>query len=478
MGSYSENNSAGPYPAGDWRTMVAPPPVERTGLHGGPLSVPSLTLPDFIRFAIALAVIPLLVDGLVPQLEMAFFDGGYPIRVNFYLFFGLLVFWAYLRKRFYSSELVIPGVLLGSYVLLDAVHLMANEGIPPGEILRSSLVAFAFLMFATVALSLRIGVSEKVIVRLILLMLLANFVVQLRQFQTNSPVLPEQARDMSWQVDTDVFIDGQQRAFGLFANGLDAGVFCAFTGALGVAYCRKFSRLPIGLSILAISAFGCYASYTRAPLIALVLSIITTFLLRPRFARFPIRFLPLVWGALAVVIIVVATASPFLGKGLENSTSTVMRMQGWFVCFQSFTSSSTLEKLLGSGIASGLHVTAGHELTKYVPFSIDNMFINLTLYFGLLCLVPACFLIWKAWRFLQYRAVSGGTSLQIAAAAFGSTIFFLGMYNNGSTIWAAVVIISALCVGEPEPTKVRSVVQSWGEGLQFQKSTQSDTPGI
>src|SRR6185437_6670171 len=390
---YSDSDDGSRYRLSNWRTSATIPSVGRT--------LPSLaTLPGFLRLAIAFAVIPLLVDGLVPQLEMAAFGGNIPIRINFYAFAGLLVLWGLIREKFYSSALSAPALSLTLFLVVDAIYLIANVGVSAGEILRASLAAFAILLFASVALSLRIGISEKLIVRLILLMLLANFVVQVMQFEKNTPILSEQSKDQNWRVDSDKYIDGTQRAFGLFSNGLDAGVFCAFTGALGAAYCRKRSRVPAGVAIMAISAFGCYATFTRVTLIALIAAWVSVFLLKPRFRKSPIRLLPLIWGGVAVLLLGIAVIYPSLGNGLDNSTSTLVRLHAWYVSFQRFSASSLSEKLLGSGTASGLHVRPGQDLTRYLPFSIDNLLISQSLYFGLMALIPSLFFIWKAWRFL------------------------------------------------------------------------------
>src|SRR6185437_1623979 len=145
---------------------------------------------------------------------------------------------------------------------------------------------------------------------------------------------------------------------------------------------------------------------------------------------------------------------PSLGNGLDNSTSTLVRLHAWYVSFQRFSASSLSEKLLGSVTASGLHVRPGQDLTRYLPFSIDNLLISQSLYFGLMALIPSLFFIWKAWRFLLSRAINDGSPFEIAAAGFGSTIFLLGMYNNGSSVWTSIVLISALCVRAPESARI------------------------
>ena len=100
---------------------------------------------------------------------------------------------------------------------------------------------------------------------------IACLIISAAQFFTNSPVVRTDSSDLTFHVQSYQFID-QTRAFSLFANGLDAGVFYSFMGGIATSFCLRRRTRKFGLVLFLLCAFGCYATYTRLAMVGFVVS--------------------------------------------------------------------------------------------------------------------------------------------------------------------------------------------------------------
>jgi hypothetical protein len=410
----------------------------------------ALSLSMLLRFGIAVLTISLMVGGGLPQLEMALFNGNIPIPTSYdaYLLCMLLGVAVLLETKFSRGGLALPIFLLVAFLLLDAIHLFFNEDVAATEVIHTYMGFYMTLIIGAGVTMLHVRMNERLLTSLIIVVFAISVVISAMQVITNSPVLPTQSNDQTWVVSSDMFLGGQsQRAFGLFSSGLGLGLFCSFVGALGASYCRTWKGSLIGLPLLAASAFGCYATLTRVAMIDLICCVVTVFVFSRRHWRRAAIWLPLVWALVALITVAQAvTGAGNRSENLANTDSVNVRFQEWEASILTFASATPAEQILGQGIAPGNSNQSGAvQPAKRFPFPIDNITIALLSYVGALGVIVTGFFFVIAWLYVYRRAISGGSHLQIAVAAFWSTILFAGSFNVTLGPLGALLLVSALC---------------------------------
>jgi hypothetical protein len=422
----------------------------------------SISLSALLRFLIAALAVSLIVEGALPQLEMALFHGNIPIPENYggyllLLLFGIAVI---TNTKFTRDSLAGAAFFLVAFLLLDAVHLVFNEGVAPIELVHSYFGFYFPLLIGAFASAIRIRVNERLLVFLIIVVFIVSIVISAIQATTNSPVLPTQSNDQTWAVNADTFLGGEsQRAFGLFESGLGMGLFCSFMGALGASYCRTLKGALLGIPLLLASAYGCYVTLTRIAILDLICCILTVYVLSKRRWRLQGKWLPILWALVALATVLqAATGAGNRSHTLANTDSVTLRIQGWEVSLATFASAPPLEKALGLGIAPGnAYVSSAVQPTKHLPIPIDNISIVILLYVGILGLLITVVFFVKSWLYILRRALSGGSHLQTAVAAFWSTVLLAGSFNVTLGPLGALLLVSALC----EPGNSSKVLRSF-----------------
>jgi hypothetical protein len=408
------------------------------------------SLSALFRLTIGLLTVSLLVEGLLPQVEMALFNGNIPIPLSYsaYLLCALLGFSVLLDTRFSKDSLVTPAFILTAFLILDGIHLASNEGVAPIELIHSYYGFFLTLLIGAGTTAFRVRMSERLLVSIILLVFTISLAISAIQVTTNSPVIPTQSNDQTWVVNSDTFLGGQsQRAFGLFPSGLGMGLFCSFVGSLGASYCRTLRGALVGIPILLASAFGCYATLTRVAFIDLICCVATVYLISKRRWRVFVPWLPLLWAFVALITVLQAAAGEVnRSRTLANTDSVSARLQEWEASIAIFASASPLEQTLGLGMAPGNAFVSGSvQPTKHLPFPVDNIAFVLLLYVGVLGTVLAFSFFAICWMYILRRAMFGESHLHIAVAAFWSTILLAGSFNVTLGPLGALLILLALC---------------------------------
>src|SRR5271170_7810595 len=193
------------------------------------------------------------------------------------------------------------------------------------------------------------------------------------QHLTASPILYTESLDGSFKVPSWMFAD-QLRAFSLFGSALEFGMFCAFSGALGIALART---MPIRGALLTIaSALASYTTLTRLCYLiffgAIASSLIFTFGKRPSRGS----WLPFLWFLLGLSTILVGLNS--VGStdpgSLQDAGSLLERLNQWVYFSDLFLHSSLVYQLFGLGLVQSDSLLSSYGMV------IDNTLLALLLH--------------------------------------------------------------------------------------------------
>jgi hypothetical protein len=384
-----------------------------------------------LRLALAFMLVSMLLEAALPQLEMAIFSGATPIpdRAPRFLCLVLMLFIGYMQRTFNRISLVPAALVVGVFLAADTVFLYLDRSCSFGDVYHAYTLYYFILLLGAMASSLRLKVSPGILTGFVTAGFLISVSFAILQFATNDAILPTQSTDKSFAVDSWHFF-GQVRAFGLFASPLNFGVFCCFIGALAVAWCRSLKGFLLGIPILLLAAFGCYATYTRLTIIGFVACVASSIILSVRRLRPFAVWLPVVWLIVAVVAVSQLGSFGTQGDfGLGNSSSFVQRLSEWAWCWDAFLRASLPEKLLGLGLMPHSGSQAATTATNIAPVAIDNIYAALLVQVGLVGLGVVGFFCWRCWKYLLRRVEEVNSPLVVAVAATWATLTLLGMFN-------------------------------------------------
>jgi O-Antigen ligase len=384
-----------------------------------------------LRLALAFMLLCMLLEAGLPQLEMAIFSGATPIpdRAPRFLCLVLMLFIGYMQRTFNRVSLVPAALVVGAFLAGDTVFLYLDRSCSFGDLYHAYTLYYFILLLGAMASSLRLRISPGILTVFVMAGFLISVSFAILQFATNDAILPTQSTDKSFVVDSWHFF-GQVRAFGLFASPLNFGVFCCFIGALAVAWCKSLKGFVLGVPVLILAAFGCYATYTRLTIIGFVACIASSIILSLRRLRPFAVWLPAVW--LIVAVVAVSRLGSFGTQGdfgLGNTSSFIERLSSWAWCWEAFLRASLPEKLFGLGLMPHSGSQPASTATNIAPVPIDNIYAALLVQVGLIGLLVVGFFCWRCWKYLLRRVEEVNSPLIVAVAATWATLTLLGMFN-------------------------------------------------
>src|ERR1700677_39895 len=384
-----------------------------------------------LRLALAFMLLCMLLEAGLPQLEMAIFSGATPIpdRAPRFLCLVLMLFIGYMQRTFNRVSLVPAALVVGVFLAGDTVFLYLDRSYSFGDLYHAYTLYYFILLLGAMASSLRLRISPGILTVFVMAGFLIWVGFAILQFATNDAILPTQSTDKSFVVDSWHFF-GQVRAFGLFASPLNFGVFCCFIGALAVAWCKSLKGFVLGVPVLILAAFGCYATYTRLTIIGFVACIASSIILSLRRLRPFAVWLPAVW--LIVAVVAVSRLGSFGTQGdfgLGNCSSFIQRLSSWAWCWEAFLRASLPEKLFGLGLMPHSGSQPASTATNIAPVPIDNIYAALLVQVGLIGLLVVGFFCWRCWKYLLRRVEEVNSPLIVAVAATWATLTLLGMFN-------------------------------------------------
>jgi O-Antigen ligase len=428
-------------------------PLERTD---GSYSVAETSFLILLpKLLVTIVVLMIVVDGALPQLEMAITGGSllFAPKPHILLILGLGSM-LMLKGRFQSSELLPITLLLLAYFILEVIFLHFYREL--GFIaVRQSLEHVLLLLIAAAASVVPLQLKARHVLASLVVITFACLIVSAAQFLTNLPVVPTESADHTFQVEAYGFL-GKTRAFSLCGSALQAGIFYSFMGAVATRFCLQRGRRTFGLFLLPLCAFGCYATYTRLVMFGFILATIAVFLMsRKGLARFSL-LLPILSLGCAVLLIAqgIRTAGGAGRNDLANSSSLDQRVLDWAMYSKKFLAGSPVDILFGTGLASYAPDTLPDRPENAAPVPVDNTYLLILLSTGICGLVLLGVAYWRIWTFLHKRALSSKSPLFIGITGMFATVPFLGAISDPPN---QVILLLLLAVSLDEGDDVISV---------------------
>jgi hypothetical protein len=383
------------------------------------------------KFLVIFAALTLVVNGALPQLEMVATGGDILFKPRqltiFALSFGTIML---LKGRLRSNPLLPITLFLAGYLPLEAIFLHFYQGLSFAAI-RSSLDCFLFLVVAGVASLVPIELKSRQILIFLFVLTIACLIISFAQFVTNTPVVRTDSSDLTFHVQSYQFID-QTRAFSLFANGLDAGVFYSFMGGIASSFCLRRRTRKAGLILFLLCAFGCYATYTRLAMVGFVVSCFSVVVLSKKGLMKFSLLLPLLslFCALLIVVQGLRTAGGAGRKDLANASSLDQRIVAWGMYGGKFLAGSPTDILFGIGQGPYTPFSAPDRLENAAPIPVDNSYLLILLGSGILGLGIAGVSYWCFWNVLRKRALASDGHLVKGIAGIFATVPFFSVVND------------------------------------------------
>jgi hypothetical protein len=414
------------------------------------------------KLLVIFAALTLIVNGALPQLEMVASGGDILFKPRQLTIFALsFVTILLLKGRLRSSPLLPITMFLAGYFALEALFLHFYQGLSFAAV-RSSMECFAFVIVAGTASLVPIELKSRQILGFLSVLTIACLVISAAQFLTNSPVVRTDSSDLTFHVQSYQFID-ETRAFSLFANGLDAGVFYSFMGGIASSFCLRRKTRKFGLVLFSLCAFGCYATYTRLAMVGFVVSSLAVVVISKKgLMRFSL-LLPIFSLCCAVLIVVqgLRTVGGAGRKDLANISSLNQRVVAWEMYGGKFLAGSPTDILFGIGQGPYVPYSAPDRLENAAPIPVDNAYLLVLLGSGLLGLAIAGVSYWCFWTFLRKRALSSEDHLLQGIAGIFATIPFFSLVNDLpiQTILLLLLALSLRHGDDPEFASPRAALE-------------------
>lgn len=375
-----------------------------------------------------------VVDGALAQFEMFLTGGSLPFPPTSNLPWALCLLAIVLYKgKLKANPLSLATVTLACYAVFELFFLSSGPKYDLGDIRASMGTYMIPLILFGIAVAVPIKIDHRRILILLLFLFSASLVFSALQFFTDSPVLPTSSSDGKFSVASVGFND-KVRAFSLFHSGMEAGIFYCLTAGIGTSMLLTRKRRLAGIVILLTSAFGCFSTYTRLTIIGFLACLLTVFVLRFRPLKWLAPYMPIVWGVLAIVVILqAATMSGGASRvDIASASSFETRLFEWRIHSATYLSGSASQILFGTGLSQWRPVTDPSRLNTAALISIDNAYLEILLHSGLVGLILVVYFCSQVWRLLYARAIKGSEDYVLASAALFSVLPFFSSINDMS----------------------------------------------
>jgi hypothetical protein len=383
------------------------------------------------KLLVIFAVLTLIVNGALPQVEMAVTGGSLlfmPRQLT--LLILALASMLLLKGRFQHSSLLPLTLVLACYFLIEALFLHFVKDISYPAI-RTSLECFVFLAIVGAASAVPLQIRSRHILGFLIAISLACLVISAAQFITNTPVVRTESSDSYFHVQSYQFVD-QTRGFSLFTNGLEAGLFYSFMGGIATSFCLRRGSRRIGFILLPLCAFGCYVTYTRLAIVGFIVTFIAVFVLSRRGLSKLSLLLP-VFSLLCALLIIIQglrTEGGAARTDLVSASSLDTRIVAWGIYTGKFMAGSRTDILFGIGQGPYTPYTAPNRLENSAPIPIDNAYLLSLLSCGVCGSLLLGVTYWKLWMFLHQRTIHGTDHLVKGIAGIFAALPFFCCIND------------------------------------------------
>lgn len=344
-----------------------------------------------------------VVDGLMPQTEMAIFTGH--VLIPAVVLKWLMIATAALAVLI-KYKLGVPGHILRGwlplviYLLFEAIYFAITKNYSLAYIFYSFETTLYFLLLLPFLYSLKGSAGERRISTMIAWLFVPLCFLGVWQGVANHPILPTLSVDRYFQVYSWDFY-GHVRAFSFFGSASSFGHFLALVAAMSVAAvsqwkgCQKF----LATMSLALVLVATYMTLTRATYVEVSLSIFTAILVT--FFKWRGIRLSLLWGVYAGIGLFVAFVAPEIISGLRGTehlfadASLLIRYEEWAHYGGLWLNHGIATMLFGTGLMQ----SGRFALTQHI--TIDNVWLSMLVQFGLVGFLIVLGFIWQLWRALM-----------------------------------------------------------------------------
>lgn len=416
-----------------------------------------------------------LVDGLLPQLEIFLFGGTVPfptVLLKFLLF--LLVLGGITLKGRWSvpRSILYCWLLFLVYLAFDALVLLVRFAYSLDYLIFSYNACYFYLLLLPGIYVFRGIMQEKTF----LILLLSSFIplacLGIAQYLLNAPLVPVESADGYFKVWSWDFY-GQTRAFSLFSSFKNFGFYVSLMAvlllSLGLATEKRLFRGFLFLGFI-LACFAVYATLGRGIYGTFCLALLTFFVLRQRKSRL-VLWLPLLY--LVIGLFQAYGLVPLFARyrdlaNLFSDESLAMRFAEWRLWGHEWLGRDATTVLFGAGIIQNDRF----PLTQGVI--IDNLFLGVGLHIGLIGLVIYLVFIWSLWHEIAVRAGRDSSPVLVAMASWLSTWTYTGVFQLAMAPWLLTACLSQLVVPDRRKKKVARERTGYGSGVLLGESSPGD----
>lgn len=178
-----------------------------------------------------------MINGMMPQAEMAFFSGHVliPTVALKWLMIVIAAFGVLIKPRSATPiSIILAWLILLIYLLFEAIIFTLTKNYSLVYIAYSYEATLYFLLLLPLLYAFKETVKERQIITLIMCLFLPLAFLGIWQGVTNNPILPTISADRYFQVYSWDFY-GRVRGFSLFGSASNFGHFLALLAAMSVA---------------------------------------------------------------------------------------------------------------------------------------------------------------------------------------------------------------------------------------------------
>jgi len=395
--------------------------------------------------SLGIAVLALL-DGVIPQLEMAVTGGNVPVStaVLKLMLIGVLVL-AITKKKTLTqiSSLTVIWIATTFYLLVDSLYLSYGLHVTFSDIAIGFNSYYAYLLICPLAMFVRSTLGERKVIEFLLIVFLVCFSIGTLQFLLVSPLLYTASADNSFSALSWQAVDGRVRAFSLFTSGLGYGGFCCIVGALSVSLLRRSRFKKLSILLFLSAAFGCYSSLTRNCYIQFIFTSCATFCFTSRRLTRWVKYSPVIFLFLSALLAlkgVSADTSASTGSAVTSNISVLLRAAAWLYYTSIYWGAPLAEKSFGLGLIQNANAANG------VTIPLDNQYLAVLMNIGLVGFVLTFWLQWKMWIRLYNRSIMRPSVLTVSIAGFWSTFLSVYFYNVSLATFCLIFIIAIVAL--------------------------------
>jgi uncharacterized integral membrane protein len=360
-------------------------------------------LGHWLGYILLLVLLLSMINGVMPQIEMAIFSGHVqiPTVVLKLLMIAIAVLGVLIKRKLGTpAPILLAWATLVTYLFFEAVFFTFFANYSLIYIVYSFESTLYFLLLLPLLYAFKETVDERQIATIITWLFVPLVSLGIWQSVTNDPILPTISVDQYFQVYSWDFY-GRVRAFSLFGSASNFGHYLALVAAMSVAalgQCngRRKSLAAIGF-VLALVAT--YMTLTRATYVEVLLAVTTAALVT--FFKWRGIRLSLLWGVYAGIGLFVAFVAPAIIAGLRGTdhlfadASLLIRYEEWAHYSGIWLNHGVATMLLGTGLMQ----SSRFALTQKIV--IDNVWLSLLFQFGLVGFLIILAFIWQLWKTLM-----------------------------------------------------------------------------